>query len=147
MNEILIATDGSTGATIAVQEGVRLAQQADAGVVFVAVARTPLPLLGEPYYQRALSAELRKARAAIAAAIPFAAERHVGYDTELVEGDPARAILEVARNRGSDVIVVGSRGRGGVTRAVLGSVSTEVVHRADRPVLVARTKGRIPAAV
>jgi nucleotide-binding universal stress UspA family protein len=147
MNEILIATDGSAGATLAVEEGVRLAQQAGAGVVFVAAARAPLPLLGEPYYQRALSGELRRARAAVDAAVPFAKERRVGYDVEIVEGNPAQAVLDVARSRGSDVIVVGSRGRGGVTGAVLGSVSTELVHRADRPVLVARPRARSAAPV
>jgi nucleotide-binding universal stress UspA family protein len=57
---------------------------------------------------------------------------------EILEGDPAETVLDVARSRGADLIVVGSRRRGGVAGAVLGSVSTEIVHRADRPVLVAR---------
>jgi nucleotide-binding universal stress UspA family protein len=137
-NRILIATDGSAGAAVAVDQGVWLAKMVGAEVIFLAVARSPLPILGDPYYQRALTADLAKARTAIANATLAADERHVSYDTEIVEGSPADAILELARNRDVDFIVVGSRGRGAVTGAVLGSVSSEVVHRADRPVLVAR---------
>jgi nucleotide-binding universal stress UspA family protein len=137
-NRILIATDGSAGAAVAVDQGVWLAKMLGAEAIFLAVVRSPLPLLGEPYYQRALTADLRKARTAIANATLAADERRVPYDTEVVEGSPSEAILEVARNRDVDMIVVGSRGRGAVTGAVLGSVSSDVVHRADRPVLVAR---------
>jgi nucleotide-binding universal stress UspA family protein len=61
------------------------------------------------------------------------------YETELVEGSPAAAILAVAREHDADEIVIGSRGLGGV-RALLGSVSHELLTIADRPVLV------IPAA-
>jgi nucleotide-binding universal stress UspA family protein len=143
--QILIATDGSVGAAVAVEEGVWLAKMLSAKAIFVAVARSPLPVLGDPYYQRALTADLAKARAAIAAAIPVAEERHVSYETEIVEGSPAEAILELARARAADLIVVGSRGRGAVTGAVLGSVSSEIVHRADRPVLVARPAGGLHA--
>jgi nucleotide-binding universal stress UspA family protein len=140
--QILIATDGSAGASVAVEEGVWLAKMLGAKVTFLAVARAPLAVLGDPYYQRALTADLAKARTAISSAIPVAQERRVAYDTEILEGSPAAAILELARDRVADMIVVGSRGRGAVTGAVLGSVSSEVVHRADRPVLVARPGAR-----
>lgn len=143
--QIVIATDGSVGAAVAVEEGVWLAKMLGAKAILAAVARSPLPVLGDPYYQRALTADLAKAWAAIAAAIPVAEERHVLYETEVVEGSPAEAILELARARAADMIVVGSRGRGAVTGAVLGSVSSEIVHRADRPVLVARPGGGIRA--
>jgi nucleotide-binding universal stress UspA family protein len=57
------------------------------------------------------------------------------YETELVEGSPPAAILAVARTHDADEIVVGSRGLGSV-RALLGSVSHELLEIADRPVLV-----------
>jgi nucleotide-binding universal stress UspA family protein len=140
--EIVIATDGSAGSSVAVEQGVWLAKMLDAQVIFVAVARAPFPVLGDPYYQRALTADLAKARAAIDDAIVAAEERHVAYETEILEGSPAEKILEVAQAHGADLIVIGSRGRGAVTGALLGSVSTDVVHRSDRPVLVARPNAR-----
>jgi nucleotide-binding universal stress UspA family protein len=140
--EIVIATDGSAGSSVAVEQGVWLAKMLDAQVIFVAVARAPFPVLGDPYYQRALTADLTKARAAIDDAIVAAEERHVAYEIEILEGSPAEKILEVAQAHGADLIVIGSRGRGAVTGALLGSVSTDVVHRSDRPVLVARPNAR-----
>jgi len=141
--EIVIATDGSAGSYVAVEQGVWLAKMLDAQATFVSVARAPFPALGEPYYQRALSADLARARAAIADAIFAAEERHVPYETEILEGSPSEKILEVAKAHGAELIVIGSRGRGAVTGAVLGSVSSEVVHRSDRPVLVARPGARV----
>src|SRR5262245_14013550 len=140
MKEIMVATDGSPGAMLAVEEGIWLAKHLGARIVLVAVAKPPLPFLGAPYYQRALSAELQRARAAVEAAVPLADERHVPHEEQILEGNPAEAVLNAARARGADLIVVGSRGRGGVAGTLLGSVSTEMVHRADRAVLV--TRGR-----
>lgn len=146
-NEIVIATDGSAGACVAVDQGVWLAKMLDAKVIFVAVARAPYPILGDPYYQRALTADLAKARTAIADAILAAEERRVPYETEILEGSPAEKILEVADAHGADLIVIGSRGRRAITGTMLGSVSSAVVHRSDRPVLVARPNARARAAV
>jgi nucleotide-binding universal stress UspA family protein len=53
-------------------------------------------------------------------------------------GDVARTIVEVARDHGAGVIVLGCRGRGDLTGLLLGSVAHKVIHLADRPVLVAR---------
>jgi nucleotide-binding universal stress UspA family protein len=146
-HEIVIATDGSAGASVAVDQGVWLAKMLDAKVTFVAVARAPYPILGDPYYQRALTADLAKARTAIADAVLAARERRVPYETEVIEGSPAEKILEVAQAHGADLIVIGSRGRGAITGTILGSVSSDVVHRSDRPVLVARPKARALDAV
>ena len=77
-------------------------------------------------------------RAALAKSTPYAVERHVEYETELLEGSPAEVILDLARSRDVDLIVVGSRGLGPAKGALLGSVSSEIVQKADRPVLVAR---------
>ena len=56
--------------------------------------------------------------------------------TQLLDGDPAREVLRAAREGDHDVIVLGSRGRGRVTAALLGSVSNRVMHDAAVPVIV-----------
>lgn len=137
-NRLLIATDGSPASLAAAEEGVRLAKLLGAGVTFVGVANAPLPVLGDPYYQRALSKNLGAMRAALAKSTPYAVERHVEYETELLEGSPAEVVLDLAQSRDFDLIVVGSRGLGAAKGALLGSVSSEIVQKADRPVLVAR---------
>lgn len=148
MTTILIAIDGSSGSRAAAREGIELAHQTGASVTFVAVRPAPLPLLGDPFYQRKLSEDLGQLRPAVAVAVSEAEERGVLAEYEILEGDPAEEIVRLARLRDADLIVVGSRGRGAVTSAVLGSVSQRVVHEADRPVLVVnqRVGARAPVA-
>jgi nucleotide-binding universal stress UspA family protein len=145
IGRILIGTDGSPGAAVAVEEGVRLAQILRKQVIFAAVAAPPPAVLGDPYYQQALTEHLGTMRAALAEATPFADERRVLYETELLEGSAAPELLDLARSRDVDLIVVGSRGLGTVKGILLGSVSTAIVHHADRPVLVVRPASK-PAA-
>ena len=59
--------------------------------------------------------------------------------SSVVEGHPAEVLVRAAR--GADMLVVGSRGHGGFTEAVLGSVSQHCVHHAPCPVLVIRGTG------
>lgn len=67
-------------------------------------------------------------------------------DAEVVVVDPpvVNAIVAQARKWRADVIVLGSRGRGALQRALLGSVSRDVTHEADCAVLVVKGKGRAP---
>jgi nucleotide-binding universal stress UspA family protein len=59
-------------------------------------------------------------------------------ETHVERGEPGTVLCERADALGVDVVVVGSRGRGAIRRALLGSVSTYVVHNAPCPVLVVR---------
>jgi nucleotide-binding universal stress UspA family protein len=63
-----------------------------------------------------------------------------GLKATLVEGhgDPARAIVEAASDGEADLVIVGTRGQGALARAVLGSVSSKVVHDAPCDVMVVR---------
>ncbi|HEV8322292.1 MAG TPA: universal stress protein [Myxococcota bacterium] len=74
------------------------------------------------------------------ALVPEGADLH-GITTHVAvveSGAPAEGILQAAARLGADAICVGSHGRGGLARAALGSVATEVVRHADRPVFVHR---------
>ena len=62
----------------------------------------------------------------------------VAVSTELAVGDPARMIRNVARQRKADLIVIATRARGGIQRAVLGSVADELVRTTRVPVLLIR---------
>jgi nucleotide-binding universal stress UspA family protein len=83
------------------------------------------------------SAEER-AEAVLEAARETAAERGIELATETVIGMPSRAIVEWAEHNEVDGIVIGSHGREGVTRVLLGSVAESVVRRSPVPVTVVR---------
>jgi nucleotide-binding universal stress UspA family protein len=67
--------------------------------------------------------------------------RAAGVEVEVFarQGDPADAILDVAEERGSDLIVVGNKGMTGAKRFLLGSVPNKVSHHAPCSVLIIRT--------
>jgi nucleotide-binding universal stress UspA family protein len=75
-------------------------------------------------------------RASLAVAVTIADEHGVPASTELLTGNPADEIVAYADSIDADVIVVGSRGLGAITSALLGSVSHGVLREARRPVLV-----------
>ena len=66
--------------------------------------------------------------------------RDAGFDTRavIVEGDPRLALVEAARDRQADLLVVGSHGRTGLSKLVLGSVASHVVVHAPCSVLVVK---------
>ena len=68
---------------------------------------------------------------------------HISHRLE--EGDPVTEILEVAEETHADLIVMGTHGRRGIPRLLMGSVAELVVRRANRPVLTVRTPFPEPA--
>jgi nucleotide-binding universal stress UspA family protein len=140
LTTIVVGYDGSAAARGALLFAARQAQAG--GRVFVVHAyELPPHLLGSPNYDRIL-AERRGRGEALLRDLPLQGDELAGpeYETELVGGPPAEAIANVARTRHADEIVVGARGLC-LVRALLGTVSHELLHIADRPVVV------IPAAV
>jgi len=138
MKHLLAAIDGSDGGNAAVEKALALAADLGATVTFVCV-RKPVPrFLGSPFYERSLHQDLKGARSVVERAMELAAEAGIEADGEIVEGDPADEIVSLADNRAADLIVIGSRGRGPLAGALLGSVSSAVVQHAQSPVLVAK---------
>jgi nucleotide-binding universal stress UspA family protein len=129
---IVAAVDRSDAGSAAAAAAARLANELEAPLVFVFVRRGPSGLFGGPAYQRRLENELATARRALDRAHAAARREGIIADEEVLEGRPARRVLELAKHRGARMIVVGSR------RRRLGpSVSRAVIRAADRPVVVA----------
>jgi nucleotide-binding universal stress UspA family protein len=134
---IMVGYDGSEAARAAVAYAARRAS--DAGQVVAVHAFQAVPdRLGFPSYQHVLDASQAEGRRHLAA-LQDEWSQEARLETSLLEGPPARAILNAADARESDEIVVGSRGFGPV-RGALGSVSHALLRDADRVVVV------IPAA-
>jgi len=103
-------------------------------VIPLHVTGTASSWLGTPYYEREVEAGYHAAQAVLAELD----EIHAGdasIEPELIGGDPAEALMRIAKSRGATEIVVGSRGRGRF-RSILGSVSHELLERADRLVVI-----------
>ena len=135
---ILYPTDGSEHARKALTIASGIARRYGATVV-VLTAFEPLPRdLGTPYLEELMTKRLAASEALVREAAKVLEEEGVAYEESVLEGPAAHAILDVARARGCDLIVMGSRGLGRVGVALLGSVSTRVIHEAHCPVLVVR---------
>jgi nucleotide-binding universal stress UspA family protein len=136
MKRFLIATDGSEDAWAAVEEGVARAAELGAAVTFVVVRPRISGLLGDHLYQQRLTRQLERARTAIDRAGAEAERMGVDYEAEILEGDAVDAIVAATRSWRADLVIVGSRGHGAVTGAMIGSVSHALPARSPAPVLV-----------
>jgi nucleotide-binding universal stress UspA family protein len=142
---IVVGTDGSETAGEAVRGAIELAKAIGATIELVCAY--------EPVSGQRLREESRQApedlqwmvnpREDVDATLRDAAERiaaaGVQVNTYAREGDPADAILDVAEERGADLIVVGNKGMTGAKRFLLGSVPNKVSHHAPCSVLIIRT--------
>ena len=142
---IVVGTDGSDTAKKAVTAAVDLAKEIGATLDIVSAY--------EPVPQSRLREEARQApedmqwminpREDVEATLRDAAEEIEETGIEVTtfarEGDPADAILDVAEERGADLIVVGNKGMTGAKRFLLGSVPNKVSHHAPCSVLIVRT--------
>jgi nucleotide-binding universal stress UspA family protein len=142
---IVVGTDGSETARKAVEAAVELAKLTGAKLELVSAY--------EPVSSQRLRDEARQVppdlqwmvnqREDVDATLAEAAERvgDAGVASRVYarEGDPADAILDVAEELGSDLIVVGNKGMTGAKRFLLGSVPNKVSHHAPCAVMIVRT--------
>ena len=136
---ILLAVDGSKHAENAAKVVADLAQCMKPVELRIIVAYEPIPTyLGEPNLQIVVNARLDEAQSILRKAVLDVGKVPGEIHTEMIEGSPAEAIIEVAKARHCDVIVMGSRGLGRLAGLVLGSTSQKVVSHAPCPVLIVR---------
>ena len=146
---ILIAYDGSEPSRHALDQGMSLAGLTSSEVTILSVVpRVMIPVYsdvgatGSMYTGREMAEIQEDMREFYSDSLKEVSkelpERYPGVnvDTELLEGRPSQTIIEVAEDDGYDLIVIGSRGLGGITGWILGSTSRRVVESCTVPILV-----------
>ena len=132
---VVVGTDFEECSGAAVEHAIEIATAGDAALTIVHAYSVPYAYTGMslaaimPSVQDAADAELAKLLDVVRARVPR-------VDGVVVAGSPWEQILAVARARGADLVVVGSHGRKGLPRAVLGSTAERVVRLSPVPVLV-----------
>jgi nucleotide-binding universal stress UspA family protein len=147
-NRLLCAVDFSDSSLAALQSAVSLAQEADARLTVLHVIEWPWeepppPKLEElPFEQASALAEYRRycEKAAAKRLETLVPDNIRSYppSTLVRHGQPYVQILEVAADQGSDVIVIGVRGRNALDMMMFGSTANQIVRRATCPVLTLR---------
>ena len=137
-NRILVPTDGSAGMTRVIDHASDLARAHGAELHFVYVVNTAsfanLPM--ETSWESVTSMLEEEGEAALSAAEDRAVAGNVV--TAVREGPPSREVVEYAGEEECDLIVMGTHGRGGLNRLILGSVAERVVRSSEVPVLTVR---------
>lgn len=132
-NGILVPTDGSRGAKAALKHGIEIASQWDATLHTLYVVDTRLARSG-PLLET-LQDEGRQAVRDVEVA---GTQAGLTVVTETVEGNPHEEILEYVSEHDIGMVVMGTHGRTGIDRVVMGSVAERVVRRLPVPVLTVR---------
>lgn len=143
-DEVLLATDGSAGATAALDHAVAVAAATDARLHALGVVDVTGVGFGPEYTvpSDVLGGLESVVHDAVADAVDRAEARGLAAVGEVRQGTPARGILDYAEAAGVDLVAVGTAGRTGLGRILLGSTAERVVRRSTPPVLTVRRPER-----
>lgn len=141
-DRILVPTDGSVEGERAVRHALDLAEAhgADVHALYVVNTASYAGLPMESSWEGVDELLRSDAEAAVESVTELAAGRDVDVETAVTEGSPSRQIVRYAENNGCDLIVMGTHGRGGLDRLLLGSVTEKVVRSSSIPVLTVSIK-------
>lgn len=139
-DHILVPTDGSTGVERAVNHAVDLAAAHSATLHALYVVNTAsyssMPMETSWEHVRDMLGE--EGEAAIERVRELAEAAAVPVEAVVVDGSPSKEIVQYAEREDCDLVVMGTHGRGGIDRLLLGSVAERVVRSSDVPVLTVR---------
>jgi universal stress protein A len=144
LKKILVPVDYSDCSRVAMEYALFLAERFDAEIEVLHVAEIPLgdehtvvkpdtgeeQLLSELIMQQAVKEATEFLAPFVRATIPI--------EKSLLKGRPGKVIVEAAADRGADLLVMGTHGRSGFDRLIMGSVTERVLRSAPCPVVVVR---------
>ena len=144
--KILVCTDGSEQSAWALEKAARMSKLMDeAQILLVHVHQNEV--VGPPYVASHLSVEVppdlqekmnRHSQQILEESEKLLKDAGVSYDARLLEGHPANTILDFTEEESIDLVVMGSKGRTGLKRVLMGSVSSAVVQQAKCDVYVVK---------
>lgn len=138
MQRIVVGIDGSENSRRALEWALTEAKLRSVRLTLVSAWQVPKAILSSPVAMAAYDDEVWRSEAtdALNAALESVDlnDLPAGLDREVVEGPPAQVLLDTSSD--ADLIVVGSRGRGGFAGLLLGSVSQQVAHQSRCPVVI-----------
>ena len=139
--KILVPVDGSAASLEAVRQALRMIQDGLRASLVLANVQEPATLYEMLLAHDAEVIEQVSARAGLHLLEPartLVEQAEVPYELEVASGDPAHTLIDILENFGCDMVVMGARGMGTLRSALLGSVSHEVLHAAQVPVLIVK---------
>jgi nucleotide-binding universal stress UspA family protein len=141
MKRVLVGVDGSMESRAAAEFATVLARQTGAQVTLAYVLPVPVPLAPDGYLQSLAAWELAEREYGTNLLREMAMRLQgpgAALETVSPSGPPAETLADLGKAGDVDLIVVGHRGRGAVSRLLLGSVADRLVQISTKPVLVVR---------
>ena len=151
LKRIMVCLDGSKHSEKALSHATLIAKNIDSKITLVHVIE-PTVVFGaiqnpfEPYWgsisapllQTSLEKEQKEGNKILTKNSRILEKEGVSFDTVLLLGNPSEEILKFSKKKKADFIVVGSLGKGMLSRVLLGSVSTSISQKADCTVIIVR---------
>ncbi|MEA1930079.1 MAG: universal stress protein [Euryarchaeota archaeon] len=137
-SEILLPTDGGPASAAAIDHAVELAAETDARLHGLYVLDTTAYPALDAGREAVLGALKEEGREALEGVTDAAEDAGVAVVSELISETPHRGIIEYATDNDIDLIVMGTHGRTGLDRYLLGSVTERIVRTSEIPVLTVR---------
>ncbi len=131
--KILVPTDFSHTDDAAMELAASLARDSGATLLIVHAEEPPTAYGGGELYYGLPEPATDNLRKMLSKVQPKDAS--VAFEHRLITGDPAHAIVRLAKEEHVDLIVMGTHGRSGLSRMLMGSVAETIVRRAECPVL------------
>ena len=136
LSKILVPVDFSTSDRAVLEFAASLARDQHAELIVLHVEEPPLAYGGGELYYGIEQPSVEDLQAMLMALTPN--DKTIPVHHRLLNGDPANTIVRIAAEEGADLIVLGTHGRTGVLRMIMGSVAEVVVRKAHCPVLTLR---------
>jgi len=139
MKKILVGVDGSPESRTAVEQAADLAAATGAQMMIAHVVSPPASLAPDaPYFEQWDVAVREQAGKLVEDTAAECRQRGIIVETATPFGGPAETLASMAARQDIDLVVIGHRGRGAISRVLLGSVADRLVQISPKSVLVSR---------